>query len=319
LDYFYQIRTRTLKKGLNVQENFVYSPVILYDDVGWIFQSIQVHTVFGVASIETDLILQDFTLKSMAIYQLTIGNKRQRIFIYRSYMKIQTLFANIGGVIKLIMVVFGYFTVTLGNNSFYNKLIDELYCYTGIGVNNGTNIDVSSSKINSKLENNFVLNNSNNMLNLADTSPKRQKSVSVQNLKSFMADDNVVLKESFIAFIQRSFCKKCLNKKNFKEREIYNTGINDIQKKLDIICYFKTVQRLDHIIETVYNEVQASIVKSYQKVNLARIQEFNSNFKKDAEIKEYFKQQLSKGELVDLDLKVFEILPKNKKKEILQS
>jgi len=307
-----------------VFETVYYNPVILYDDIGWIFQNTQVHTIYGVQSFETDLLLQDLTLKTISIYQLTINNARSRVQIYRSYMKVQTLLANIGGVIKLIMIVLGYFTVVLGNNSFYNKLIDELYCYSGIGPNNTSFLDASGSKLNLKLENNYVMNNSNMIANQGDSkltlSPNRRKSVSAQNLKSFnVTDDNVILRESFFSFLKSLFCKKCLSKSSIKERDLYYTGVSDIQKKLDIVCYFKTVQRLDHIIDTIYNEIQSSIVKSYQKVNLARIQEFNSNFKKDAEITEYFKQILTKGEIADLDLKVFEILPKHKKKEILNN
>jgi len=308
-----------------VFETVYYNPVILYDDIGWIFQNTQVHTIYGVQSFETDLLLQDLTLKTISIYQLTINNARSRVQIYRSYMKVQTLLANIGGVIKLIMIVLGYFTVVLGNNSFYNKLIDELYCYSGISLNNNASIlDASGSKLNLKLENNYVMNNSNLMGNhdssKLNMSPNNRKSISASHLKSFtVVDDKVVLKESFFSFLKSLFCKKCLSKSSIKERDLYYTGVNDIQKKLDIVCYFKTVQRLDHIIDTIYNEVQATIVKSYQKVNLARIQEYNTNFKKDGEITEYFKQILSKGEIVDLDLKVFEILPKNKKKEILHN
>jgi len=240
-------------------------------------------------------------------------------------MKIQTLLANIGGVIKIIMVVFGYCASVLSNRSFYNKLLNILYCYSNAGLGD-SKVDLGSSIINTKLQNNYLPNQGNRPndssiieLNKGLTnSPVQRKSIAVQKLRSFvMLDNNMHFQATFCNYVKWFLCKKCQS--NVKEREIYVTGVNNIQQKLDIICYFKSVQILDHIVDTVYNEAQGDVVRSYQKVNLARIQAEKLNLNKDSLIKEYFKQKLELGELEDLDFKTFNLLPLSQKKDILNS
>jgi len=326
LGYSYQFRFRSLSAGLTLTEYFNYNLVTLLDDVGWIFQSIESTTVYGFSNIETNYLYTDNNSNSTAsytIYSVIVNPQRNNFQIYRSYMKVQTLLANIGGVIKIIMIIFGYLSSVIGNMKFYNMLIDDLYCYSSASQNMSNR---DGGILPPKLENNFVLNNNLNNSNANESgvldvtnNNNKKSSLSLKNLKSIvMTEDNDIIKESLFTYMRRLFCKRCSSERKLKQNQVYFLGVKDIEKKLDIICYLKTIQMIDHMADTVYNETQSSIVKSYQKVNLAKV-EFNESqkMKKETQIKDYFKEKLKSGELQEIDLRIFEILPKETKKSLL--
>lgn len=88
------------------KETVYYKNFFLEDDLGWIFRDIKEYKKIGVAKKSNDIIVNDYFLNpdmEHSLYSLSIVFEDNHYVYYRSFMKIQELFALVGGFMKLIV------------------------------------------------------------------------------------------------------------------------------------------------------------------------------------------------------------------------
>ena len=167
------ISSTVFKKIINFKQNTYYKT-----DYGYIFQDIeQVNITTNADSFEnTDLRNNPTTPGNFCIFIMTIS-KDINIY-FRSYGKIQTLLASMGGAINSVFLIAGLLARFISNKSYYlslnNNLLKvpkqqtkNLFSKNKITTNNhNNNINNNNSNRNSfnndSIKNSIVLNNKNN-------------------------------------------------------------------------------------------------------------------------------------------------------------
>jgi len=251
-------------------------------------------------------------LDSFYLYRGGFQPTQYFLEVYRSYMKLQTVLANMGGVIKILMLIFKTLSKTFGSKSCSIDMVNELFYYskTNNSVNNKDNSQLSI------LNDNYVKLDRNQYHSVNSSSMKMDKALSI--LENNVKIENIInFKEAKLSPLKLYFCKCCLTNQSKTIVDIYKKGITSLRNKIDIIAYIKNIQLLDNIVDTVYNKTQASIIKLYQLENLY---DYNEKHKiREAEVLQYFKDKFKEESLNDVDMRIFNLLPKEKKLLLLKN
>lgn len=125
-----------------LQKSYVYyfSETIMKTDYGWILRNEKLISIIGLQSKEIDYNL--VTTDTLASLWLQFSNERD--LYKRDYMKVQTLVANVGGILKLFLTI-GQFIVVFHNNIEFDKKILN-YCDSNLIKNKNiiTEIQIKS-------------------------------------------------------------------------------------------------------------------------------------------------------------------------------
>jgi len=240
-------------------------------------------------------------------------------------MKIQTVVANVGGFIKILMIFMEFIAKKIGSKECNVKIINELYCYNTYENTKGKSKPGKSSM---KLDNYLVkqeneggigiggINESGTILNAPNKAElKMDKALSILETRTNV-EDKLNLKQLNFSSLKLSVCKCCLNKKSKVLREIYLKGLENVKAKLDIVSYIKSMQIQEHVVEGIFNSTQSEVIKLYQKENLAA-----NDYKVEItseDINKYFKDKFKEDKISEVDMRVFDILPKQAKMELLK-
>ena len=130
-----------------------FSNVRMENDVGWIFEDVQI--IDAIEKTESNQVFGFLSEKaydgSGSAYHFTFDTylSRNKIVIKRSYMKIQELAANVGGILKAIMTFLSFFSSLNVKWSIHNEIVSLLFNLQGmpnkkgVGLNNKIRLDTS--------------------------------------------------------------------------------------------------------------------------------------------------------------------------------
>ena len=222
LKIFYESLYYRLSPYSAYYEIYRYSNVSINDDLGWIFEDVR-----QLKAIEKLNVTQSFSFVSPSAYEtpgavktymLDLMFGRKQVKITRSYIKIQQLAANIGGIMKIINTMFMLLSRSIAR---WHMNVQLVNCFFENSVTKQKKI--SKRKIGSETSKNTIapLKNSMNV--------------------------NVPIETGlFSYFMNRVNCKS--KKSNFfaaKEK---------IQEVIDVVEIYKMHLKVEHLVDTLLSE-----------------------------------------------------------------
>ncbi len=123
-NFYYYLSPRTFKI-----DRFFFNKITLFDDQGWIFEDTYSKTLLSFNKIGDDQNINDIVDgKSSKFYEANLYIEKASIIIKRSYLKIQDVGAKVGGIIKVILLIFvqlnSFFSKYKLNLSIFSQLFD---------------------------------------------------------------------------------------------------------------------------------------------------------------------------------------------------
>jgi hypothetical protein len=273
----------------------IFKTVSVYNDKGWLFENVE-----KLQYISNDIILKDFALKeefeddSLYTHLLYFGKKREKF--NRSYLKVQELFANIGGFAKLLMMAINFFGVILRSVSVSKNLhILQLFEFFEDKENKASTLSDSYKLENIKkcIENK---NNKNSDLilknNYIDDNDKEKfsfaKKIDMMNTKA-----NKAVK------LNKNQAESFDENKSYKNYEIKN--INNNSSRIDI-CYSNIdANLLNEAIPPNKNANENAILT--KKDDLRKIQHniISKNYIDNCDNKNNFKAEKSENKISEFE------------------
>ena len=149
---------------------------ILKSDIGWIFENSKVSQVLGVSRKELS-ITTNGNISKQRLVEINYNGTREHITYRREYSKIQSLSAEVGGIISLFSIIFGF----LGESYSLNEFILKVFLEKNKNPESNKKINLVNN-INQLIENR-KLSESKLVLNKDDekNSPKISRFTSKQN------------------------------------------------------------------------------------------------------------------------------------------
>jgi len=249
---------------------------ILQDDKGWVFGDVQPTSTltFDSRTFENDFKSdQDYidNITSSRLYTFAIYIKKNQDLYYRSYMKIQDLLAQVGGVLKFIMFAFGLLC------NYYNKIIREKLL-----INELFDWEENVSKINEKpihkkdmksSFNNFIIND-NSKVHFGDNlgTGRGYDSVSkdFKDYKLLKQRKNVLMAESKMIIISQILFGKCMPQRLKLLTTAYEHAKKELKDRLDVKHYLELLESVNKLRLLVLNDEQNMCFDIIKKTNLFR-------------------------------------------------
>lgn len=208
-----------------------YKSIDYNSDIGYVFsENIQnsFHQL-GEFSSDVDMRDQKTNVTPYTFLWLTLINSNQKSFYYRSYLKAQTMFANVGGIIKLIFLIANVLNFTISKKLYYSLLINKIQgpsiCLHKIGAFNERKLSFQASQNNKN-----VSNNNTNFLPLSELSINLKG----KNTENFKSSENNFSKND-----KKCFSNKLLNTLKIKVKSKSKIKINELKLNfVDLIFPF---------------------------------------------------------------------------------
>ena len=293
---FYEYYNYQLDFQSRKYDKFYFQDNVLIDDRGWIVEDEKQNNMHSIDTIKTDFYLvdQNAFLRNDAyikLYEAEFYLGKNFMSHRRNFVKLQDFLAVIGGFTKFILMsakfisdIFNYFE---RDNKIFHKVFDvtDDELEPRIAVCNANNNFLSS--INPL--NNHVVNP------IGDGNNREIKMNSLFRLKMLCKIPSVYKTNKAQAF---NYLKEYFN------------------DKFDAIYYVKTLNKIDTILQTQFNECQLLTLQSQKKPNVFEIMKTSIKDKKqrEKELVDYYKAELSKENFNKID----EFLMNTLKPRILQ-
>ena len=235
LTTFYDSKMHFLLPGNFRRENRLMQLVTSIDDHGWIFQSKSSITSMMPDRDEPEFYSFDHSQEGpKGYYNGFFRNVKKEKVFSRSFMKLQGLAAEVGGVVKSIIGVFSIYALYMAQEERDNQLEEQFYKVTTKEVENNTEL---------KQQNDTT--NVNNIVNL-----QRKKT----------SDDD---KCSFWNYLIK-FCCKCT--KDIKQAKIRKQMRVYMYKKMDVSYLFKIFVQFSMMKELFLTDEQKELLDNKTEV-----------------------------------------------------
>ncbi len=123
-NFYYYFSPKTFKI-----DRFFFNKITLFDDQGWIFEDKEKTTLLSMNRMANDQNINEIVDgKTSQFYEINLYMEKASIIIKRSYLKIQDVGAKVGGIIKVILLIFGllnsFFSAYKLNLCIFSQLFD---------------------------------------------------------------------------------------------------------------------------------------------------------------------------------------------------
>jgi hypothetical protein len=272
----------------------------LHTDSGWLMEDISKENYFAM---DRQFETWDFSDTSEVFfnYQLRCSTSRQSI--QRNYVKIQTIAANVGGMIKFLLLsgeilIYYYrnldykeyltYTFFHSINSELSNKTDKYYKNMTI-LSNKKNSDSGGASLNenNKIQksemgkfNNFVdcgLQNNENEIIESKILNKKQ-SLNILGIQANQLNEIKKITEGIDKKNKMKFCQvfcSCLHKSNDVEKRIktINSAYSILDSKFDFLHFIKVQNETEFIKSILFNENQIDLINlSYKNSNESEVQ-----------------------------------------------
>jgi len=322
-----------LYKGIDYHfENYV-----VYTDDGIIFNSeLKKSEKLGFQKIRQDYkIIEDNENDGLIfIFQFYMSNQNKTYL--RTYIKLQNIFANLGGIIQVIIIVTRFFYVLYVKKKFNIKIMNNLFDFNqdeelkssiskgrikmNIKKFNRRNFDLHSFNY---IDNSFKnFSSSVHGINLKPPfSLSRNSQIYIDKLNSTSYKK---LKLRPLEYLSTIFCPSCLHSKNIKNKNIlYNKILKDVNSGRDIMRIMKTSQnfiKLKYLLLSPEQLLAFNYLEKPKKTTEGQIVhevktyaeafDYQENLDEDRveKIIKYFNKMLRENKVSDVDLKLLSII-----------
>jgi len=121
--YYFNINSQKI-------DRLFFNKISIKDDQGWIFEEIKESSLISVNRIQSDLNFAQIKNGSISrFYEFNLYMEKKSMIIKRSFMKIQDVSAKVGGLIKLVMMLFAFFNSAFNIYSFKLEVYRELFIF----------------------------------------------------------------------------------------------------------------------------------------------------------------------------------------------
>lgn len=280
IQYQYENFFELISSAIQKSQLYHFNEVYIYDDQGWIFQDTKEDKIVTLGSKTPDLIyVSEEDYKSpdsdTTVYRNVFFFSKNYEKYNRSFMKVQELVAQVGGMLKLLMVVFTEFGHFFSNLQLKSSLVNKFYIFkkeektsTYLKSEFNDNLTTLNLKV-AKSTNNVQHSSSNTRIRLVSDLNKlsniNPSNILVNNNESNYNIHNVNLEElkqkllqkkekqkiSFLTNIRFLFCKKCSSENEKRTIQLKKKYLQLLNHKFNIDYYLKTcfiVDGIKHII-----------------------------------------------------------------------
>lgn len=223
IKYFEDGFTVTVSNQFSKRRYILFSKNQLLTDAGLVFEDQSIKEYISIKSMNSDI----NSFYSNLLFTFSFHSTTTITYTTRSYMKIQDLFAKIGGFFKFITIIAKLFASSIINFEYYKLIYDK--SMTKIKQNNqNDNIFDNSVKSDLKLNENIKINNlideneNKNKNDKEDNMEKREKIIVLERKENPEDKKNVFVNEISIIDYYLSYICLCHSKyKRIQETNSY--------------------------------------------------------------------------------------------------
>ena len=205
------------------------SIVTAIDDNGWMLPMRTTTTSLEPQKVDTEYLPSKWSGELKYFYMGFFMNVKRETIYKRNFMKIQSLVAIVGGMMKSVVATFGFFGIINAIRERDESLRDEFY------------------KV--KVRKNAII--AENPLTIEDSNIKK---VVAQNV-----NEAASLKLGFWAFLFRFFCKSAERSRQVRLFEQMNEYM---YKKMDVAYLFKMFEQFENMKDMLLSEEQKELLKN---------------------------------------------------------
>jgi hypothetical protein len=241
---------------------------------------------------------------------------------FRSYMKIQELAAQVGGIIKIIYLIFGYFIDKISDRYFKNEMINEFIDYKTSDFQNIKSINNESRGIligNSVEKDNIIIQNQQHILGNNRSSMNQASSINKISSSWARYQQQIKLpkRENYEICKILKACSCCLSKLDQKAKLHHDMMKALIIEKLDVTYYLMIVNQFEKIKALLFNECIRYSIEMNKKIVYSNTdfdiipekkEEINANLEKECKVINYFISKYANNSLNEQDIAAFEFL-----------
>jgi hypothetical protein len=275
-----------LTKDMKIVNYMIKSDKILTDS-GFIFESISEVNYLKVYELQSDTLLYSESLRQLAEFNFYSSN--MSTVSIRKYIKISEIIASVGGILKILNIIFSIINVPFSKINRNLKIIEKLF--VEVPELNKENQVISVFKPIKKKEDPIIFNKIHNLdsfkyiINLHQNTKPNFRLSAIETLKMP--------------------CIKIKKSKNKKAR-IYGVVSNKIECDLDLINIYKTIQITNNIKKLLLKDYESNFL-DILKFNLNNIKEQSEDFK----IEKNIISNLNINNLISEDKRFLNILELN--------
>jgi hypothetical protein len=238
LNTFLSKLTHTLKKlqFLTVKETLITT------DNGIIMQDLNPSKTYQIDSFRTDVSDEIF------YYQFIVGGSNLTDNYFRSYVKIQNIIANIGGLFQFLLIVTTYILNYIAKRNLDFEIINTIYKIRN--DSNGNNLQLS------KINNTNTNTNTNHVLKSVTIQPSGLKVMSFRNntMNSTIRGENI--KSSIKDYFGVCFC----NRSKRYDAKTYKLFLSIAQSKFEIIEIIKGLTHVESLLAVLSSEQKVRVI-----------------------------------------------------------
>lgn len=299
---------------LKIQRSFL-KVMRVYDDIGWIFSDINYSDSISFDSFgnsvdfksDNDYLNSTSTSGSRIFSYYIFMTKSEQIY-YRSYLKVQDIAAQVGGILKIIIMIISfvsnYYNSTLRDKSIISEIFE---CYQDPSK---TNYIIEKSEFKSIINKNNKLSSCDQQKNIILNIPKINIKENITSHKKFISSNNIInndfnqtplktdlnnlnypnfskfqkqfnsfkskkipqknriSKFSCLFISSRNIFNSCYGHDNKKLVDIYNLANLYIRERLDVKYYLNNIKTFDLLRSLLLTKEQNFALGKFQKKNL---------------------------------------------------
>jgi hypothetical protein len=305
--------------------NIFIKPQTVLTDVGLIFTDIYKSICL---SHDKSVIDESDYKPTLPLIDIVLSVGEHENIYKRSYIKFQSIVANLGGLLKASMFIFYIFSFYFSKLKIYEKLANSVINFKEEDFSNKI-INKSLDKINIGLADinsvNKIKNNSHNFLN-ASVKPLEinPKILNIEQITKCSKNNSIIKKQKIyfgffeiVLYLCCYICRK--NEKIPKKFQIFNESNQYINKKLDVRNLIKSSEELKCfktlILESWQIELINLIHRSSYKEFLSKMEKANLNEIESEKLK-YIKGKILKiihnsDDVTEIDRRFFNLIPQD--------
>jgi hypothetical protein len=218
----------------------------VYTDSGWLMEDISITNYFSIDNLRE---FWDFRDTSEIFFNLEMRNSSNRLVFNRSYLKLQTLAANVGGIIKFLLLCGKILTYIFRNISYR-----EFLTYIFYGCNNlvFTNSPIIINKVG--FNNELIINNNNSDNKLKISSITKN----LTDKERSISDKFMMSRITFFEIIR--YYSRCSNQHINKKASIIKERYDTLEPYFDWIHLIKLQSDVEIMKSFVFTKEQLNVV-----------------------------------------------------------
>jgi hypothetical protein len=226
-----------------------------------------------------------------SLFDMNIYSSNNLVNFKRKYIKIQNIFANIGGLMQALLIsakIMTYYFSKIHKNTklvnnileFENSYHEELTPHVILKRISIVNREKSKLEFSAYKDSYIAFDNKNiNIDNSPDPYTQNKKKKYVDTL--FKEKKSRNLKFTFLEILTLIFCRYCIKSKRLKDKKaLYDISMSPLSKRIDLVNIIKKIEEIDKLKFVLFNKEQLALFNfiSKEKIVLDKKKQLSSTF-----------------------------------------